>query len=388
MRRRDLLKLLTAAPLAMRSMASYAEGVPRWDRILVLIELKGANDSLNTVIPYQDPLYYQYRPHIALARDKVLPIGEQLGWHPALRPLMPLWEKRQIAMIHGLGYANPSLSHFRSSEIWNSGSDSATVMHDGWVTQCFERHPLPNKYTASGIALTDDMGPLDGIHSKSIVMTNPSQFLNRAEQKQADAVPIENPALAHIIEVQNAINSAPRSMFSQLLDENYLSQSPFKSNIDAQLSVVAHLIETDVANPVYKLAHGSFDTHSNQPPQHELLLQQLAEALVSFQANLQEHDLWNRVVVMTYAEFGRSVHENNKLGTDHGTAASHFLIGGRVAGGHYGQMSALGDLQDDNLKFTTDFRRLYSTLIEKWWNLGPGAHPFSEFPTLPLFNLA
>ena len=386
MRRRDLLKLLATAPYLLRSTNLFAEGAPRWDRIVVLIELKGANDSLNTVIPYQDPLYYQYRPTIALARDKVLPLGEQLAWHPALRPLLPLWEKKQIALVHGLGYANPSLSHYRSSEIWNTGSDSATVLRDGWITRCFERHPLPNKFTASGIALSDDLGPLDGIHSKSIVMTNPGQFLNRAELKETATTPVENPALAHIIEVQKAINAAPQSMFSQLIDENYLSQSPFKSNIDAQLSAVVHLIETDVANPVYKLSHGSFDTHSNQPLQHEQLLQQLAEALVNFQMNLQERGMWNRVVIMTYSEFGRSVHENAKHGTDHGTAASHFLLGGQVAGGHYGLMPALAELQDENLKFTTDFRRLYSTLIEKWWNLSAGSDPFSGFETLPLFN--
>lgn len=386
MRRRDLLKLLAATPFALRGMNSMAANIPRWDRIVVLIELKGANDSLNTVIPYQDPLYYQYRPTIALARDKVLPLGEKLAWHPALRPLLPLWEKQQIALVHGLGYPNPSLSHFRSSEIWNSGSDSSTVIQDGWITRCFERQPLPHKFTASGIALSDDMGPLGGIHSKSIVVDNPGQFLNRAELKDTSVTPVENPALAHIIEVQKAINAAPHSMFKQILDENYMSQSPFKSNIDAQLSVVAHLIQTDVANPVYKLTHGSFDTHSNQPPQHEQLLQQLAEALVTFQTTLQDQDMWNRVVVMTYAEFGRSVRENDKRGTDHGTAASHFLLGGRVAGGHYGQIPALDDLQDDNLKFTTDFRRLYSTLLEEWWNLAPGSHPFKDNPTLPLFN--
>ncbi len=388
MRRRDLLKLVAATPFAFRSMAGVTADAPRWDRIVVLIELKGANDSLNTVIPYKDPLYAQFRPTIALARDKVLPISEQLAWHPALRPLLPLWEKQQIALVHGLGYDNPSLSHFRSSEIWNTGSNSSTVLQDGWITRCFERHPLPYKFTASGIALSDDMGPLGGIHSKSIIVDNPGQFLNRAELKDADTTTVENPALAHIIEVQKAINAAPQSMFNQILDENFMSQSPFKSNIDAQLSVVAHLIETDVANPVYKLTHGSFDTHSNQPPQHELLLQQLAEALVGFQANLQAKDLWNRVVVMTYSEFGRSVRENIKRGTDHGTAASHFLLGGRVAGGHYGQFPALNDLQDDNLKFTMDFRRLYTTLVEGWWGLAAGSNPFQAFPALELFNQA
>jgi uncharacterized protein (DUF1501 family) len=217
-------------------------------------------------------------------------------------------------------------------------------------------------------------------------MTNPGQFISRAEAKDKADIPVENPALARILEVQKTIKDAPRDMLNQLLDENYLSDSPFKSNLDAQLSVVGRLIENDVTNPVYKLTHGSFDTHSNQLPQHEELLRQLAEAVQKFQTNLQAKGLWDKVVVMTYSEFGRSVQENDKHGTDHGTAASHFLIGGKVAGGHYGQIPVLTDLQDGYLKFSTDFRRLYSTLLEKWWNLAPGNHPFSDYPALPLFN--
>lgn len=386
MQRRDLLKLLAGSPFLLSGLPVFADSKPRWDRILVLIELKGANDSLNSFIPYTDPLYYQYRPRLAIPRDKVLPLGEQIGLHPALQPLLPLWEKKQIALVHGLGYKNPNLSHFRSSEVWNTGSDSETILRDGWITRCFTRNPLPHIFSASGIALNDDLGPLNGIKSKAIVMSNPKQFLNRAQNIDSVEVPTDNPALAHILEVQKSIKEASTDLFDKLMDENALSQSPFKSNIAAQLSVVAHLIKSSVANPVYKLSHGNFDTHTNQPPQHQLLLQQFAEAVSQFREQLESANLWNQVVIMTYSEFGRRPQENSNLGTDHGTAASHLVMGGSVIGGHYGQLPALAELEENNLKFTTDYRQLYSTVIEKWWNIAPANNLFAEFPALTLFG--
>lgn len=386
MQRRDLLKLLAGSSLLFSGLPVFADSKPRWDRILVLIELKGANDSLNTFIPYTDPLYYQYRPRLAIPRDKVLPLGEQIGLNPALQPLLPLWEKKQIALVHGLGYKNPNLSHFRSSEIWNTGSDSETILRDGWITRCFTRNPLPHTFSASGIALNDDLGPLNGIKSKAIVMSNPKQFLNRAQNIDSVEVAADNPALAHILEVQKSIKEASTDLFDKLMDENTLSQSPFKSNIAAQLSVVTHLIKSSVANPVYKLSHGNFDTHTNQPPQHQLLLQQLAEAVSQFREQLESANLWNQVVIMTYSEFGRRPQENSNLGTDHGTTASHLVMGGSVIGGHYGQLPALAELEENNLKFTTDYRQLYSTVIEKWWNIAPANNLFAEFPALTLFS--
>lgn len=386
MQRRDLLKLLASSPLLFSGLPVFADSKPRWDRILVLIELKGGNDSLNTFIPYTDPLYYQYRPRLAIPRDKVLPLGEQIGLHPALQPLLPLWEKKQMALVHGLGYKNPNSSHFRSNEIWNTGTDSETILRDGWLTRCFTRNPLPQNFSASGISLNEDMGPLTGIKSKAIVMGNSKQFLNRAQNTETLEVATDNPALAHILEVQKSIKEASTELFDKLVDENMLSQSPFTSDIAAQLSVVAHLIKNSVANPVFKLSHGNFDTHTNQPPQHQLLLQQFAEAIAHFREQLEQAQLWDRVMIMTYSEFGRRPQENNNLGTDHGTAASHLLIGGDVHGGHYGQLPTLAELEENNLKFTTDYRQLYSTVIEKWWNIAPAYNLFTEFPALPIVS--
>jgi uncharacterized protein (DUF1501 family) len=386
MQRRDLLKLFASSPLWLSGLPAFAESNPRWDRILVFIELKGANDSLNTIIPYTDPLYYQFRPRLAIPRDKVLPLSEQVGMHPALRPLLPLWESKQLALVHGLGYKNPNPSHFRSIEIWNTGSDSETILRDGWLTRCFTHNPLPQNFSASGISLNDDLGPLNGIKSKAIIMGNPKQFLNRTNNIDVEDAPTDNPALAHILEVQKSIKEASSELFDKFIDENYLSQSPFRSEIDSQLSVVAQLIKNNVANPVYKLSLGNFDTHGNQPPQHQRLLQEFAEAVHHFREQLVRANLWDRVVVITYSEFGRRPQENSNLGTDHGTAASHFVMGGSVIGGHYGQMPALADLEENNLKFTTDYRQLYSTLIEKWWNIAPAQNLFAEFPALALFT--
>ncbi|MGQ0809847.1 MAG: DUF1501 domain-containing protein [Nitrospiraceae bacterium] len=396
--RRDILKLIGALPLVILASpvptklwaapvpkATVAKG--RWDRILVLVELYGGNDGLNTVIPYSDDRYYQLRPRLAIPRDRVLQLTSQLGFHSALEPLMPLWEAKELAVVQGVGYDRPNRSHFRSIEIWETGSESEQVLDEGWLARLFTQSPLPEDFTAEGILLgKGDAGPLSGGKARTIALHEPEQFIHQADRVALTEVATKNRALAHILHVQQEILHAAGDLQSRLQHPPTLSASFPATRIGKELEVAAKLLAARVPIAVIKVAHGSFDTHAGQLNQHQRLLEELAQALNTFRTAMRQQGLWDRVLVMTYSEFGRRVAENGSNGTDHGTAAPHLLIGGRVRGGLYGGTPSLSDLQDGDLRHTMDYRSLYATVIHRWWGLPVGVFGNSDFSTLDCFG--
>lgn len=394
MNRREFLKALGAIPLVFlapswlqRSWAA-ANGADRsnreaWQRTLLLLELHGGNDGLNTVIPYGDPRYYQVRPRLAIPREQVKQLTPELGLHPALEPLMPLWEAKELAVVAGVGYDSPNRSHFRSIEIWETGSDSEQTLDEGWLARLFARHPLPESFTAEGIVLgRGEAGPLAGGHSRIVTLQDPAQFLRQAELVRPVDRLTTNRALAHILEVQREIARASGDL-ERRLKQAAPPSVPFPSTrIGKQLEIAATLMSARVPAAVIKVTHGSFDTHAGQLNQHQRLLQELAEALTAFRASLRQAGLWDRLLVMTYSEFGRRVAENGSQGTDHGTAAPHFFMGGRVKGGLYGSQPPLADLQAGDLKYRVDYRSLYNTVIQNWWGLRGDLFGGSAFPPI------
>jgi uncharacterized protein (DUF1501 family) len=381
MNRREFLKALGAVPLVLLvpswlqrswAAANSADRSDRgtWQKTLLLLELHGGNDGLNTVIPYGDPRYYQVRPRLAIPREQVKQLTPELGLHPALEPLMPLWEAKELAIVAGVGYDSPNRSHFRSIEIWETGSESEQTLDEGWLSRLFARHPLPESFTAEGIVLgRGEAGPLAGGHSRIVTLQTPVQFLRQAELVQPVTQTTSNRSLAHILEVQREITRASGDLQARLSQAPPPAVSFPTTRIGKQLEIAARLVSARVPAAVIKVTHGSFDTHAGQLNQHQRLLQELAEALTAFRANLGQAGLWDRVLVMTYSEFGRRVAENGSLGTDHGTAAPHFFMGGRVKGGLYGSQPSLADLQAGDLKHRVDYRSLYNTVIQDWWGL-------------------
>lgn len=371
MKRRDFIKITGLAPLglAFPSVAAAASTQSRGERVLVLLELNGGNDGLNTVVPFSDPHYYRLRPRLAVARDTVLQLSEQLGFNPALEQLMPVWEARELGLILGVGYASPNRSHFRSIEIWETGSESNEVLQEGWIARLFSKHSPPPTSAADGIVIGRSVGPLHGHSMRNVVMRDAKHFMRQARGVKQSATVTGNAALSHLLRVQKDLYTAATVLEQKLARVPRLEATFPKTRIGRQLETAATLLVAGISVPVIKVSHGSFDTHAQQRARHDRLLRELAAALSAFRVAMKKADLWDRVLVMTYSEFGRRAGENGSQGTDHGTAAPHFLLGGGVKGGVYGRQPSLADLIDGDLRHHVDYRDLYATVAQRWWRI-------------------
>ncbi len=393
MQRRDWLKTMAALPVVILAPGWIqrlwaAESLPPdrdrgpTSRILVLVELHGGNDGLNMVIPFEESAYYSLRPKLSIPREHIKRLTPRLGLHPALEPLMPLWEN-DLAIVAGVGYPRPNRSHFRSIEIWETGSDSEQTLDDGWLARLFQQHPLPPSFTADGLLLgKGDAGPLAGTRSRTITLRDPEEFLREAELVRPVQRVSMNRALNHILDVQREISHAAGDIQARLQQAPTFESTFPATKIGKQLEMAARLLAAHTSIATIKVTHGSFDTHAGQLPTHQRLLEELTHALLAFRATMLKQGLWDRILVATYSEFGRRVAENGSSGTDHGTAAPHFLLGGQVKGGLYGTQPVLTNLQDGDLKHTIDYRSLYNTIIRNWWGLRSNLFNAQDFPPL------
>ena len=393
--RRDVLGVLGLAPLTLAAPFSLlagpamATGAARTDRArqgrtLVLVELKGGNDGLNTVVPYADPAYHALRPRLAVPADKVLRLDDALGLHPALAPLMPLWQGREMAIALGVGYPRPNRSHFRSIEIWETASRSDQFLDTGWIDEAL----VPPKGIASaadGVVLGGrSLGPLSGRNLRAVILDKPERFLRRAGRLKPMPARADNPALAHILRVRNQTRDASAAL-KQVLNTAAAPKGDFPSGrFGRGLGVAAKLILAGSSIPVLHVSLTGFDTHTSQAGRHQRLLAKLASGLAAFRATLKAGGAWDRVMVMTYSEFGRRAEENGSGGTDHGTAAPHFILGGRVKGGLVGRQPGLADLAAGDLRHNLDFRRLYATVQQFWWRLPARSARLAGFEPLDL----
>jgi uncharacterized protein (DUF1501 family) len=363
--RRALLALAAAAPLsALGGLARAAATETR--KLLVLVELKGGNDGLNTVVPYADPEYARLRPRVGIDRDQVVKLTQDFGLHPSLATLSPAWESKQLAIVQGLGYPEPNLSHFRSIEIWDTASKSDEYLEDGWLARAFARSPSPPGFAADGVVVgMGGMGPLSGPGAHAIALANPEQFLRNARLARGEGES-HNAALAHILRVERDVVASAQRLHANRAFSTTFPQGAFGNAI----ATVAQLAANEAGIAVIRVTLDGFDTHGYQLGRHQNLLRQLGEGLSALREALLEIDRWNTTVVATYAEFGRRPRENQTGGTDHGTASVHFVMGGKVKGGLYGARPALDRLDGSgNLPFAVDFRGYYATFLEKHWQM-------------------
>jgi uncharacterized protein (DUF1501 family) len=343
-------------------------------RILLLVELKGGNDGLNTVIPYADPLYRALRPDIGLAREKVLQLDEHVGLHGKLEPLMEAWRARDLAIVQGIGYPDPNRSHFRSIEIWDTASSSGQTLGVGWVARALSHAALPRAAGVDGVVIDTNALPLMGPALRTIVMQDAEAFLRQPTAPTKGPVDDGgNPALRHLLAVQREVNAAAAGLRAKLQAapdpaRDYAEEGPFGQ----QLDLATRLIAGGVPVTAVKIALAGFDTHAKQAPTHEALLAALARGLATFRHNMIAAGRWDGVLVLTYSEFGRRARQNASHGTDHGTAAPHFVLGGRVKGGLLGRQPSLADLQDGDLRHTVDFRDVYSAVARGCWGQSIG----------------
>lgn len=366
MQRRDFLRSLIGAPLLLASPVGLSAPAPT--RTLVLIELSGGNDGLNTLIPRRDPLYRKHRPRVAINPDQTLSLSDTLGMHPALAPLLPWWQRGQLAWVQGLGYEQPNRSHFRSLDIWETAADSQQLLTQGWLARILEQLPRQQR-DLDGVSLSSDLGPLTGT-AGSVLLHDIDQFLARARQLDTPSEHrIDNPALVHIRHTAEQTRQAANRLADRLASSNLTPPTLAGGRFGKRLSLTAQLLLAGVRTPVIKLNLSSFDTHSNQHEPHARLLDQLARGLDAFARTLVQAGLWNDVLVVTYSEFGRRVIENASGGTDHGAAAPHLVMGGRVKGGLYGSEPNLKHLDDGDLRHSVDFRQLYASITRDWWGI-------------------
>ena len=379
MKRRELLSLFssaTGAALLSAHAPGWAQGASRraastTDRILILVELKGGNDGLNTVVPYADATYYQLRNSIAIKPADVIKLDERTGLHPELKAAQPLWDKGELAIVQGVGYPQPNLSHFRSIEIWETSSKSNEYLADGWVTRAMKAgFGAQTTFTAEGVLIgSNDFGPLAG--ARAVTLNNPEAFVNQARFAMP-TLATGNAALQHVLRVENDVSVAAAGLRGEKYNFTAaFPQGQFGNAVRAACQVVASQ-RGKAGVPVITLTLGSFDTHQNQPGAHANLLRQLGEGLAALKDGLTELGAWDRTMVMTFSEFGRRPRQNNSNGTDHGTVAPHFVAGGAVKGGLYGQAPDLMKLDStQNVTWSTDFRQLYATVARDWWGVNP-----------------
>jgi uncharacterized protein (DUF1501 family) len=367
MKRREFIRSIGAAAVtAWLPDIAIAGPASSYDNLLIIVELKGGNDGLNTVIPYADADYANLRPRLAIGRDQVLQLDSRTALHPALQPLMPLWQSRELAIVQGVGYPNANLSHFRSIEIWDTASKSSEYLNDGWLTRAFAQTPVPRTYAADGIVVgSGELGPLGGGGTRALALSSTEQFLRQAKLAGAEGTS-RNAALNHILRVEQDVVQAATTMSTA-----YAFRTEFPVNaLGNAFKTAAQVVASKAGVAVVKVTHNGYDTHSGQQGNQQRLLKELAEGLNAMRAAMLEIDRWDSSLLMTYCEFGRRPKENQSGGTDHGTANAHFVLGGRVKGGLYGQAPALNRLDGNgNLPFAVDFRAVYATALERWWGL-------------------
>lgn len=373
--------------------ASSNAGTPSGQRrLLVLVELKGGNDGLNTIVPFADPRYLQLRPRIGLKREEVIKLDERTGAHPSLSALQPLWAANELAVVQSVGYPQANLSHFRSIEIWDTASRSDQYLDDGWLGRSFGRVPGAADAAADSVAVGGgELGPLAGPRTRTVAVSNADQFqrLARGASNAGGANDVSasstgrSRALTHLLKVESDVSAA-----ATRLSGNHAFTTSFPSGAFGEtVRTACQIVARSSGVSAIRLSLNGFDTHRNQPGTHANLLRQLADGLAALKAGLGEIGRWRDTLVLTYAEFGRRPQENQSNGTDHGTAAPHFVLGGRVRGGLYGEAPRLDRLDGNgNLPFAVDFRQLYATALEGWWGQPSAEVLNGRFAALPLLK--
>ena len=377
---------------AVRAASNAAHEGAHWaqaaqNRTLIVVQMAGGNDGLNTLVPYTDGAYYSARPSLAIAQADVLHLDDRLGLHPALKALLPLWQQGRLAAVEGVGYPNPNLSHFAAMDIWQT-LDLNGQGGQGWLGRYVaglvdkDGHPFQSLAVGTSLPIA-----LNAISADVPVVSSPSSYSLQPDPEGASAGKKgSGGANARVATLLKLYNTYPRSApYAALLDAtaqaavdgarqldtavaSYTPKATYpKTNFARGLQVLAEVIVQGLGLRVGYVTLGGFDTHGDQAATQARLLQQLAEGLAAFYADLQGHNAADNVVVMTWSEFGRRVEENASAGTDHGTAAPLFVLGNAVQGGVYGEPPDLTALDaNGNLNFTTDFRSVYATVLDRW----------------------
>ena len=355
------------------------------DPVLVVLQLSGGNDALNTVVPYSDPLYFDNRPSVRVPAEQVLPINDSIGFNPTMGPLKKLYDEGKMAIIQGIGYPKPSRSHFRSMDIWHT-CEPEKVGEEGWLGRAIRDldpdkenvltgvnfgRGLPRALAAPGVPVAsvgnlETYGVLTGIEAED-QRTRALETFSRTYSPMLG----KDPVLSYF--AQTGLDALKGADILSTAAVNYSSSVQYGNDDVAQY--MKNIVQTHLAHlgtrVLYTTApYNSFDTHAGQMANHTRLWTQTSKAISAFYDDLKEHNATDNVVLFVFSEFGRRVHDNGS-GTDHGAGGIAFVIGDAVKGGLYGEYPSLqaGKLLEGDLHFNNDFRGTYATLLERWLGL-------------------
>ncbi len=381
------------APSLLGQAAQGAAAALAGNKILVVLELSGGNDGLNTVVPYGDDAYYRHRPAIGIPKNQLRLLDDHFGLNPGMAGFERLYKDGNLAIVHGCGYDNPSYSHFSSMAYWHTAAPNSGDEY-GWVGRLADAMApaAPANYVVN-IASRQSLAVRSQRHVP-VVFDQPERFMRDAfyEEKDAlaavrDAGTVDNPSRRFLLDIARSANDA-----SALVREAWSNyRSPVDYGINSlDLPKVVSLIDAGMPTRLYYVSYrnNAFDTHVFQNDLHRRLLTYTSDAVAAFMQDLERIGRADDVALMIFSEFGRRVPENVSLGTDHGAANNMFVVGKQVQGGHYGQLPSLTDLAEgDNLAHTTDFRRVYQTMMERWLGYQDAAGLLNgNFGTFDIFS--
>lgn len=376
--RREFLQmgsLATTSLLVPRFLKAF-DGktmVPKGNKVLVILQLSGGNDGLNTVIPTYNDIYYKERPRLGIEKTKALSLTDEAGLHPSLTAFKGLYEEGELGILNSVGYPNPDRSHFRSMDIWHSASDSRDYWSTGWIGRYLDAQCSGCDKPTYALELDDMLSmALKGEHNNAIAMRDPRRLYGTANErffretlKQHQDEPGEQP-----------VDYLYKTMATTLSSADYIFQqskmNPTKAlypqtQLGNDLKTIASLIYSDINTKVYYLSLGSFDTHINQQFTQQRLFTEMNDAIAAFTKDLKANGRFEDVMLMTFSEFGRRVSQNASGGTDHGTANNMFFIsGGLKEKGLINELPDLKDLDEGDLKYKVDFKSVYATVLNKW----------------------
>lgn len=369
---------LATASLMVPKFLKAFEGsamVPQGNKVVVILQLSGGNDGLNTVIPVRNDLYYKARPRLGIERTRALGLTDEAGLHPALTGLKELYDDGSLAILNNVGYPNPDRSHFRSMDIWHTASQSSEYWTTGWLGRYLDAQCNGCDKPTQAIELDDVLSlSLKGEHIKGIAVKDPRRLYGTANEKffrevmknhrdEKSGQPVD-----YLYKTMAETLSSADYIFKQSRMHPTNASYP-NTGLGNSLKTIASLIYSDINTKVYYVSLGSFDTHINQEAQQQRLFTEMNDAVKAFVKDLKANNRFEDVLFFTFSEFGRRVAQNASNGTDHGTANNMFFIsGGLKQKGLINEMPDLSGLDEGDLKYKVDFKNAYATVLNKWLN--------------------
>ena len=347
--------------------------VPQGNKVMVVLQLSGGNDGLNTVIPVSNDMYYKLRPTLSIKKDLAFNLTADAGLHPALKSFKSLYDEGALGILNSVGYPNPDRSHFRSMDIWQSASDSEKYINNGWIGRYLDAQCAGCDVPTQALEIDDTLSlALKGKSAKALALKDPARLLNPASEaflrgiSNAHQPGSGDQPVNYLYKTMADTLSSAGYIFKQSRQHPTTAAYP-KTEIGKSLKTIASLIFSDINTKVYYLSLGSFDTHVAQDNKQTKLFTEMNDAIEAFVKDLKANNRFQDVMIASFSEFGRRVTQNASNGTDHGTANNMFFIsGGLKKPGLINTMPDLSDLQDDDLKHSVDFRNVYATLLKKW----------------------